>query len=232
SSTPLLKWLNALPEVRAVMAQEFGGKAIGRHNLFEWRHGGLAEWRQQQQARQIVERLHADGNELTKVADGSVANITAQWLAVRYVVGLKQLKGRDGADGLAWERLRECCHDVLALQRSEQLAQRLEFEREKLANIKAFTDAMVNPGTPHPSLLPSEGRRDRGGMSEVPLQEMNIQAQRGSAATKEDGGSKMADGTGGSESRQPGGVKITEALRILETAAAGDGRTPFLESTR
>ncbi|MDR3456348.1 MAG: hypothetical protein P4N60_02790 [Verrucomicrobiae bacterium] len=129
SSTSLVKWLNALPEVQAVVTQEFGGKAVMKQNLHEWRHGGHAEWRWEQAARKIVERLHADSNELTKVADGSVANITAQWLAARYVVGLKQLKGRAGDREAAWNQMRECCHDVLALRRMEHLAQRLEFER-------------------------------------------------------------------------------------------------------
>src|SRR5450756_796709 len=132
SSTPLLKWLNALPEVRAVMDREFDGKIIVRQNLHAWMHGGYAEWRRLREAREIVERLHRDSNELTKVADGSVVNITAQWLAVRYVVAMKQRTGRGAKDGEAWERMRECCHDVLALQRSEHLAQRLELDRERL----------------------------------------------------------------------------------------------------
>ncbi|MBW8863720.1 MAG: hypothetical protein JF609_02140 [Verrucomicrobia bacterium] len=129
SSTPLLAWLNALPEVQAVLAQEFGGEVISRVNIRNWRQGGHAEWRRQREAREIVKDLHADGHELTKVAGGSVVNITAQWLAARYAVGMKQWQGQGGDPAAAWNRMREFCRDIVALQRGERLAQRLEFER-------------------------------------------------------------------------------------------------------
>src|ERR1041384_5521545 len=45
---PLLAWLNALPTVSAVMAREFGGCAISKQNLCEWRGGGFAEWQARQ----------------------------------------------------------------------------------------------------------------------------------------------------------------------------------------
>jgi len=135
SSTTLLAWLNGLPEVRVMVAQEFGGKAIGKNNIFEWRHGGHAEWRRFKEAREIVERLHADGNELTKMPKGAVVDITAQWMAARYAVGMKSAVD----SGVAWEQMREFCHDVLALQREEHRTQRLElahdvldFRREKI----------------------------------------------------------------------------------------------------
>ena len=135
SSTTLLAWLNGLPEVQAMVAQEFGGKAIGKNSIFEWRHGGHAEWRRSKEAREIVKDLQKDGHQFSEAAGGSVVNITAQWMAARYAVGMKSAVDA----GVAWERMREFCHDVLALQREEYLTQRLElahdvldFRREKL----------------------------------------------------------------------------------------------------
>ena len=128
SSTPLLKWLNALPEVQAVLAQEFGGEVINRVNIRNWRQGGHAEWRRHREAREIVKDLHADSHDLTQVAGGSVVNITAQWLAARYAVAMKQWQEQDGDPAAAWNRLREFCHDIVALQRGEQRAQRLELD--------------------------------------------------------------------------------------------------------
>jgi hypothetical protein len=40
----LLQWLNALPEVHAVMAGLFGGRPINQQNLSEWKLGGFQEW--------------------------------------------------------------------------------------------------------------------------------------------------------------------------------------------
>ena len=40
----LVAWLNGLPEVKAVVALEFGGKPIREQNLSEWRKGGYRDW--------------------------------------------------------------------------------------------------------------------------------------------------------------------------------------------
>lgn len=40
----ILKWLNALPEVKSVLALRFGGRPVNPPNLFEWKKGGYAEW--------------------------------------------------------------------------------------------------------------------------------------------------------------------------------------------
>jgi len=130
SSTPLLAWLNALPEVRTVLAREFGGKAINKINILNWRHGGYAEWRRDREAREIMKNLHADGNELTQMAGGSVLNLTTQWLAARYAVAMERSEGQ-GDRAAAWERLREFCHDVVALRRVDLRAQRLELVRAR-----------------------------------------------------------------------------------------------------
>ena len=36
----LLKWLNALPEVKEVLCEEFQGRAVSEQNLSQWREGG------------------------------------------------------------------------------------------------------------------------------------------------------------------------------------------------
>ena len=36
----LLDWLNAAPDVKAVLARDFAGEPITKQNLYEWRHGG------------------------------------------------------------------------------------------------------------------------------------------------------------------------------------------------
>ena len=46
----LVAWLNALPEVQAMLAAEFGGKPIREQNLSEWRKYGYKQWLWHQQA--------------------------------------------------------------------------------------------------------------------------------------------------------------------------------------
>jgi hypothetical protein len=45
----LVVWLNEMPEVQAVLATEFRGKAINGQNLTEWRQGGYRDWLAQQE---------------------------------------------------------------------------------------------------------------------------------------------------------------------------------------
>ena len=131
SSTMLLEWLNALPEVRAVLAREFGGEAVSRQNIHNWRQNGHQEWLRVQSAGELMARLGTPGNEMAKMDAGTVVGTMTTFAAARYVVELKKLEGRGRDDGQAWIRMREFCHDVVALRRTEHLAQRLEFDREK-----------------------------------------------------------------------------------------------------
>ena len=40
----LLAWLNALPEVQAILARDFAGRPINDQNFSEWKHGGYIDW--------------------------------------------------------------------------------------------------------------------------------------------------------------------------------------------
>src|ERR1035441_634149 len=42
--TQLVVWLNSLPEAQAVLAREFGGRAVSEQNLSEWKQGGYRDW--------------------------------------------------------------------------------------------------------------------------------------------------------------------------------------------
>ncbi|HEV2695601.1 MAG TPA: hypothetical protein VG347_22105 [Verrucomicrobiae bacterium] len=133
SGTAILSWLNALPEVRAVLAAAFGGKAINGYNLYKWRHGGFAEWRQLQDAQAVMERVGPETAQINGAAARPVTETLATWVAVRYVVAMKRAQSEGGDPMVAWNRLRECCHDMMALQRGEQRARRLELVRAGLA---------------------------------------------------------------------------------------------------
>ena len=135
SSTPLLAWLNALPEVREVMAQEFGGRPVDKHNVSEWRRGGFKAWQEQQAAEQLMVRLSADGHEFSEMDAGAVLGTMTSFAAARYLVAMKNPQDPDGKGGekSSFKRLREFCGDLAALRRGEQMADRLEFERERLA---------------------------------------------------------------------------------------------------
>ena len=112
----LVLWLNSLPQVQAVLAEEFEGSAIRPQNLSEWKQGGYGDWLRQQEALKMLKQLGGDGDETFQAARGPIADKTVAWLAARYLVEAQKLKS--GEDESDWNRLRELCHDVLALRRS------------------------------------------------------------------------------------------------------------------
>jgi hypothetical protein len=44
----LVAWLNSLPEVQAVLQQDFGGRPINEQNLSKWKVRGYPDWLQEQ----------------------------------------------------------------------------------------------------------------------------------------------------------------------------------------
>jgi hypothetical protein len=126
----LVSWLNALPQVRHVLAEDFGGKPIREQNLSEWRKGGFRDWLVEHAAVDLVKRVTADADELQPGATEPLTEKLAPWLAARYFVATKGLSAKDG--GVDWKLLRELCNDVVALRRGDQNAQWLRLERERL----------------------------------------------------------------------------------------------------
>jgi len=84
----LVAWLNTLPEVRAVLEAEFGGRAINEQNLSEWKQGGFAEWQRHQMDREWARMLAEESEELHEDA-GRVP--VAERLAAPVALALAQL---------------------------------------------------------------------------------------------------------------------------------------------
>jgi hypothetical protein len=40
----LVEWLNSLPEVKAALNTQFGGRRVSEQNLSEWKAGGYRDW--------------------------------------------------------------------------------------------------------------------------------------------------------------------------------------------
>jgi hypothetical protein len=123
----LVAWLNSLPEVQTVLAADFAGQPINPQNLSEWKRGGYRDWHLQQEALAMVQTLSADTDALKAASPEPLVDKLALWLVARYAVAAKSLKGV--AD---WQRLRELCADVVALQKGDHSAARLKLERERL----------------------------------------------------------------------------------------------------
>ncbi|MDR3456040.1 MAG: hypothetical protein P4N60_01230, partial [Verrucomicrobiae bacterium] len=87
-----------------------------------------------QEAGTLMKRVGADAAALAGAAKEPMTETLATWLTARYLVAAKSAEGLGDDKVPAWDRMREFCHDVMALRRGEHLKQRLEFEREVLAH--------------------------------------------------------------------------------------------------
>ncbi len=77
----LVAWLNKLPVVREVLAEQFEGRAITEVNLSAWRQGGFAEWGRMQRAREAAglmrDELQAWENDGDAVSADLLAGLAA-----------------------------------------------------------------------------------------------------------------------------------------------------------
>ena len=126
----LVEWLNALPEVQAVLAAGFEGRAINAQNLTDWKQGGYRDWVSQQEALELAQRLGEDAVELQPEGQPPLTETLALWLAACYAVATPQGAQTEGAEG--WRLLRELCADVVELRRGDHSAERLRLEREQV----------------------------------------------------------------------------------------------------
>ena len=126
----LAAWLNALPEVQAIIAAVFGGKPIREQNLSEWKQGGYRDWLAQQEALETVERLGEDAEQWNAEGRPPLTDTLALWLSVRYAVETRRIAEANDVEG--WRLLRELCGDLVELRRGDHSAERLRIERERM----------------------------------------------------------------------------------------------------
>jgi hypothetical protein len=119
----IIAWLNAMDEVKAVLARQFEGRPINDGNLSEWKLGGHRDWQTRQAVLTEARRAVAEG--------GALADSLAVWMLGRYIVATRKLI-ENADDPEAWKLTREICHDLVALRRGDHGAEWLRIERERL----------------------------------------------------------------------------------------------------
>jgi hypothetical protein len=130
--TKVVKWLNRLPEVKEVLAGEFGGRPINEQNLTEWKQGGYNDWLRHQETRAWVRRLADESADLEGDAgDFSVAD----WLStpVAIVIGRWILEAEAGEKNDPKQRAAflAAARELTELRRCDHRAERLRIDRER-----------------------------------------------------------------------------------------------------
>jgi hypothetical protein len=126
----VVPWLNSLPEVKRVLAQQFDGHPISEQNLSKWRQGGYEEWLAHRDLLPQAEELAANLQDLAAVIPGqSLTDHLAAAIGFR-IAAILAAQGTvlDEKSLLQLRALRPVCQAVVRLRRSDQHAAELKFE--------------------------------------------------------------------------------------------------------
>ncbi len=128
----LMKWLNEIPKVQEVLAEEFGGRPISEQNLSEWKQGGFEDWLRHQETRAWVRTLADESADLEEEAgDLSVADWLSAPLAVALGRWIHDVAAGAKNDPMQRGALLAVAREVTELRRCDHGAERLRIDRER-----------------------------------------------------------------------------------------------------
>ena len=136
----ILDWIIGLPEVQAVLADQFGGRSLNKQNLSEWKKRGFREWQMRRAALEFAQNLDEEDDALKKAFAGPLTDKLAHWIALRYAAAAHALTTTDDNPEIELRRLRQFCGDIVALRRGDLSAGRLSLEQARLAAELAETE--------------------------------------------------------------------------------------------
>jgi hypothetical protein len=126
----IVQWLNALPEVKAILAENFAARPIKEQNLSNWRRGGYQEWLAREEMFLQAPELAALRVKLETVAPGqSPTDHVATAIAFRFGAILATQGAELDANSLVQlKALARAGYAVAKLRQTDQEAVRLKIE--------------------------------------------------------------------------------------------------------
>ena len=131
TSKTILPWLNALPEVKTLLAAEFASQPINRQNLFAWKKGGFRDWLIRRDSLEFIQNLENDEALGAQPLTSNFADKLARWLTLQYAAATRSATAENPK--AQWNRLREFCADICRLRRGDLYSQLLQTKRDWLA---------------------------------------------------------------------------------------------------
>ena len=142
----LLRWLNQLPDVKKLLAQEFDHVEISRQNICEWRAGGFLEWQAQQDLLAQTRTFAADAGELADAGGRPLTDHLATVLAARYAALLARWNGEENDSFDRQLRvLNGLVQAIAQLRRGDQASARIRIEEQRLEQAQSADDEETDP---------------------------------------------------------------------------------------
>ena len=128
----LVKWLNGLSGVQRVLKEQFGGRAVTKQNLSEWKQGAHQEWLRQKETRSLVSRLTEQSDDLDEAADGmEISDRFAGVLAVELIRQAMTRLEKETDPEKCWQIICEVHRVFSQLRRDDHRAVRTFIKRDR-----------------------------------------------------------------------------------------------------
>ena len=166
----VLPWLNAQPEVRAVLNEDFEGVDVSPQNLSEWRSGGYAKWLRGQERVEQIAALSRMSMELARASGGNLSEGAVAVAGGQILEVLENVASLPFAveKGDPTPNLTALVDSLVALRgdgdRHAQVADRTHQGRAKgrATDVRATEVAAPDAGAFPQILRRPEGKRDHG----------------------------------------------------------------------
>jgi len=116
----LVKWLNSLPKVQAIMESEHEGKAVSQQNISDWRKAGYLDWLRDEEAKSWLAELKGGAEVLEKTVDGvEISKLFSARLAVEMTRQAQALLDKESKPEKRWERVCEVHKQISRMRRDD-----------------------------------------------------------------------------------------------------------------
>jgi hypothetical protein len=138
----ILPWLNAQPEVKALIAERWNGFEISDNNLSEWFKGGFLDWQKKETEVDNTERLAEFSMRLAKATGGSMSEGAVAVAGGKLLTALESAEGKQllglvtGATKLRGVELTKERVDIQR-ERNRQRDEIIDLDRQKFQRLTA-----------------------------------------------------------------------------------------------
>ncbi|HWX18569.1 MAG TPA: hypothetical protein VN578_01560 [Candidatus Binatia bacterium] len=127
----LLPWLNGLPEVQAVINDQFAGLPVNEQNLSDYRKRGFRRWEIRQAALEFSAEAQADQSPGAQVFAEPLLNNLVHWLTLHLAAVAQSSTPTDQSEA-EFRQIRHLLADVVVLRRGDLVARRIQLEQQRL----------------------------------------------------------------------------------------------------
>ena len=145
----IVQWLNSLPDVQKIIADQFNGSAISEQNLSDWKSSGHLDWLRHEAALESARQFIETSDDLDLAAQQSKSNLLDRFAAILAVemmrAGLALLQKETDLEK-KWKLACQLNRELSRLRRDNDRAQRTALDQ---ANPNQAVSPRKRPESPH-----------------------------------------------------------------------------------